>query len=120
MTETDRVFAKYPFLANVCPRVRVSKAREESWDENYLEEYPKMNVFGYSPMSGPCYEDMYLLDADGRIVTQVGQKRWLFGLLRYIDHHETPGQTLARLGNTASSVHYLVSTWPLTIRVRPH
>lgn len=85
-SNVDAIYAEYPFLERVIPRIEVSAVQVNRWDKELLT------------YSGSGTEEIYLIDEHGNIITCVGTPIgrflgfFLFGLAA-----ETVGRALARI-----------------------
>ena len=95
-SNTDAIYAEYPFLETLFPRKKVRTARVARFDEDFLA---KTGFVQSDPVFGSCRK-LYLLDKDGKILTRVGG--WQY-YLRHGTRFERVDQALYRIGHDKAS-----------------
>lgn len=101
LTNTDAVYAEYPFLTKILPRRKARNVLVTRWDEEFLSTTPAVAEWGHD-----ACRRMYFIDKDGKIVTRVGGLR---RVLTLGTRFERVDQALARIGSEkARRVYYAV------------
>ena len=105
-SNTDAIYKEFSFLDKLQPRSETKGAFVIRLGEEHLMKSTSGKILdGHDN----AYHILYLLNEEGEIVTTVGytvKAKWFFGKDRL--QEENLSQTLFRLGDRVSQVHYLI------------
>lgn len=100
LSNTDKIYAEHPFLEKIRPRVKVKSAEVKRWNEEF---FATSAIYGsFTPLVRLAYK-FVLLDAQGAVVTHVGESR-----IPFWTRDENAAQALARIKHRAKRVRYAV------------
>lgn len=114
-SNVDAIYHEYPFVQRFLPRAIAEIVTVSRWDKEFLQKpnvlFSDLTYEEHDPYPSPkTTYGFYLLDEDGKEVTEVGERKKGFWhrLFSIPDLEENVGQALYRLGAEARRVHYAV------------